>query len=222
MNNAVEGKIEIAQAPVSLAWARGFAAGLMLAAGAAGAADPIADWASDTASFTMLPLALKATGATAAGSQIEISRSKLPRFDNFNGGQRTVQRIDMALLSPGRSSFGVTMGLSSLSPSRYALGGGAANGLPGVNLGLQLRYVMDNSRRVDVIAWRDLGRPNDALSMVQSRDAGYGARVEMQLSKSRSSFVADRGFIGVQLDGGARITLRRSAGKPMVYFRNKF
>ena len=222
MNNAVEGKIEIALAPVSWAWARGFAAALLLAAGAAGAADPIADWASDTVSFTMLPLALKATGATAAGSQIEISRSKLPRFDNFNGGQRTVQRIDMALLSPGRSSFGVTMGLSSLSPSRYALGGGAANGLPGVNLGLQLRYVMDNSRRVDVIAWRDLGRPNDALSMVQSRDAGYGARVEMQLSGSRSSFVADRGFIGVQLDGGARITLRRSAGKPMVYFRNKF
>ena len=222
MNNAVEGKIEIAQAPVSMAWARSFAAGLLLAAGAAGAADPIANWASDTANFTIMPLALKATGATAAGSQIEISRSKLPRFDNFDGGQRTVQRIDMALLSPGRSSFGVTMGLSSLSPSRYALSGGAADGLPGMNLGLQLRYVMDNNRRVDITAWRDLGRPNDALSMVQSRDAGYGARVEMQLSGSRSSFVADRGFIGVQLDGGARITLRRSAGKPMVYFRNKF
>ena len=58
--------------------------------------------------------------------------------------------------------------------------------------------------------------------MVQLRDAGCGARVEMQLSGSRSSLVADRGFIGVQLDGGARITLRRSGGKPMVYYRNKF
>lgn len=58
--------------------------------------------------------------------------------------------------------------------------------------------------------------------MVQLRDAGYGARVEMQLSGSRSSFVADRGFIGVQLDGGARITLRRSGGRPMAYYRTKF
>lgn len=222
MKKAVVRKIRIAVAPGPTAWAQSFAACLLLAAGAAGAAEPIADWASDTASFTLAPLALKATGAAAVGSQIEISSSNLPRFDNFDGGQRTVQRVDMALLSPGRSSFGVTMGLSSLSPSRYALGSGAADGLPAVNLGLQWRYVMADNRRVDITAWRDLGRPNDALSMIQSRDAGYGARVEMQLSGSRSSFVADRGFIGVQLDGGARITLRRSGGKPMVYYRNKF
>ena len=228
MNNAVVSKSEIAAPQVGSALARCVGAGLLLVASAAGAAEPIADWASDTAGFTIVPLALTvpgapgSPGAVAAGSQIEISSSSLPRFDNFDGGQRTVQRIDMALLSPGRSSFGVTMGLSSLSPSRYALGGGATDGLPGMNLGLQWRYIMDNNRRVDITAWRDLGRPNDALSMIQSRDAGYGARVEMQLAGSRSPFVADRGFIGVQLDGGARITLRRSGGKPMVYYRNKF
>ena len=91
-----------------------------------------------------------------------------------------------------------------------------------MELGLQWRYMFDNQRSIDIRAWRDLGRPNDALALVQSRDAGYGARVEMQLSGSRSPFVAERGFVGLQLDGGARITLRRSGGRPMIYYRNKF
>ncbi len=197
-------------------------ASLMLGAGAAFGAEPGADWASETATFTALPQA--STGAApAAGSVIEISASNLPRFDNFDGTSRTRQRLDMALLSPGRASFGVTMGLSGLAPSaRAGFTPGASEGLNGVNLGLQWRYVFDNNRRIDITAWRDVGRPNDALALVQSRDAGYGARVEMQLAGSRSPLVADRGFVGVQLDGGARITLRRSGGRPMLYYRNNF
>jgi hypothetical protein len=46
--------------------------------------------------------------------------------------------------------------------------------------------------------------------------------VEMQLAGSRSAFVAEHGFVGLQLDGGARITLRRSGGRPMVYYRTRF
>jgi hypothetical protein len=197
------------------------AAGLLLGAGAVLAAEP-ADWASQTASFTPTPLAGQAGGNATPGSVIEISTSSLPRFDNVDGSNRTQQRIDMALLSPGRSSFGVTMGVSGLAPSRYGFNAGATEGLTGVNLGLQWRYIFDNNRRIDITAWRDVGRPNDALALVQSRDAGYGARLEMQLAGTRSPLVADRGFIGVQLDGGARITLRRSGGKPMVYYRNQF
>lgn len=174
-------------------------AGLMLGAGAAVAAEP------------------------ASGSVLEISASNLPRFDNVDGSNRTQQRLDMALLSPGRTSFGVTMGLSGLAPaSRAGLTPGVSEGLNSVNLGLQWRHVFDNNRRIDITAWRDLGRPNDALALIQARDPGYGARVEMQLAGSRSPLVADRGFVGVQLDGGARITLRRSGGRPMVYYRNKF
>ena len=59
-------------------------------ASAVSAAEPIADWTSDTASFTSVPLTLTASGsigAVAAGSQIEISSSSLPRFDNFDGSQ---------------------------------------------------------------------------------------------------------------------------------------
>ena len=197
-------------------------AGLLLATGAVCAAEP-ATWVSETATFTPLPLASTGSGgAPAPGSVIEISASNLPRFDNFDGSNRTQQRLDMALLTPGRASFGITMGLSGLSPARSGFNLGAADAPGSVNLGLQWRYVFDNNRRIDITAWRDMGRPNDALSMVQSREAGYGARVEMQLAGSRSPLLAERGFIGVQLDSGARITLRRSAGKPMVYYRNKF
>jgi hypothetical protein len=196
----------------------GLFAGLLLGAGAATAAEP--DWASETARVTPVPLAAGGAGA-GTGSVIEISSSKLPRFDNFDGSNRTQQRLDMALLSPGRSAFGVTMGVTGLAPSRYGFNAGA-EGLNGVNLGLQWRYIFDNNRRVDITAWREMGRPNDALALVQSRDAGYGARVEMQLSGSHSPLVAERGFVGVQLDGGARITLRRNSGRPMVYYRNQF
>lgn len=200
----------------------GVIAGLLLAAGTAVAAEPVA-WASDTVSFTPVPLAAPSDGiALTSGSVIEISSSTLPRFDSFDGSSRTQQRLDMALLSPGRSAFGVTMGVAGLSPSRSGANAVGSEGLAGVNLGLRYRYVFDDHRRVDVTAWREMGRPNDALAMIQSREAGYGARVEMRLASSRSPLVAEGGFIGVRLDGGARITLKRSGGRPMVYYRNQF
>jgi hypothetical protein len=195
------------------------AAALLCAAGAA-TAQP-ADGAAPTTSFT--PAASTAApGTPPAGGVIELSTSNRPRFDS-DGGNRTQQRIDLALLSPGRSAFGVTMGLNTLvAPAPPGFAPPAQDGPTGVNLGLQWRYVMDNNRRVDITAWRDVGRPSDALAMVQSHEAGYGARVEMQLAGANHNFVADRGFVGVQLDSGARITMRRSGGKPMLYFRNQF
>ena len=196
-------------------------AGVLIGAGAMCSAQA-ADWASETASFNPMSLAAPAGAAPGPGSVIEISASNLPRFDNFDASDRTQQRVDMALLSPGRSSFGVTMGLSGPGPLRYGFNAGAAQGLNSANLGVQWRYILDNNRRIDITAWREMGRPNDALSLIQSRDTGYGARVEMQLAGSHSPLVADRGFVGVRLDSGARITLRRSAGKPMVYYRTKF
>ena len=37
-----------------------------------------------------------------------------------------------------------------------------------------------------------------------------------------AGLVAERGFLGLQLESGARITVRRSGGKPMLYYRSKF
>lgn len=193
--------------------------GLLLATGAATAADP-ANRTSDTATFTPTPLAATDGAMPVPGSVIEISSSSLPRFDNVDG--RTEQRVDMALLSPGRASFGVTMGITGLSPSRYAFNAGPGDGLSGVNMGLQWRYTVDNNLRVDIKAWREMGRASDALALVQSRDPGYGARVELQMSGSSSPLVLERNFVGMRLDSGARITIKRSMGRPMLYYRNQF
>jgi hypothetical protein len=196
------------------------AAVLLCAAGAV-EAQPT-DWISQTARFTPAPVT-PAAGTTATGSVIEISASNRPLFDSADGSNRTQQRIDMALLSPGRSAFGVTMGLSTrVPPPTPGFAAATHDGPTGVNLGVQWRYVMNNSRRVDITAWRDVSRPRDALAMVESRDAAYGARVEMQLAGATHNFVADHGFVGMQLGSGARITLHRSGGKPMVYYRNQF
>jgi hypothetical protein len=74
----------------------------------------------------------------------------------------------------------------------------------------------------DVAAWRRL-MPPDTLTLVQMRQPSYGARFEMQIgSTPTTGFVADRGFLGLQLESGARVTLRRSEGKPMVYYRTRF
>lgn len=58
---------------------------------------------------------------------------------------------------------------------------------------------------------------------MQLRQPGYGARIEMKLVPARASgLVADYGFIGLQLESGARITLRKKDGKPTVVYRVKF
>ena len=55
------------------------------------------------------------------------------------------------------------------------------------------------------------------------RQPTYGARVELNLSPVRKSGLAlDRGFVGMQLEGGARITIKRKDGRPMVYYRSAF
>lgn len=166
--------------------------------------------------------AISTSDNPSAGAVFETSSATLPRFDNFDGSRRPQQRLDMALLSPGRSAVGVTLGITGLAPTRYGFSGVAPDTTAGVTLGLQWRYTLDNNRRIDVTAWRDLGLANDALALAQSRDTAYGARVEMQLFDRRSRLVAEHGFLGMQLDGGARIGLRRNAGKPMVYYRSNF
>jgi hypothetical protein len=155
--------------------------------------------------------------------QLEISSSSLPRFDSTDGAART-SRIDMTWLPPRRSALGLSVGMVSLDgpvPATFAPRPGFAPN--SVDLGLHWRYTLDSNYRVDVTAWRRL-LPEDALTLVQTREASYGARVEMRLGGGmpKGGFVAERGFVGLQLESGARVTLKRSGGKPMVYYRSKF
>lgn len=153
--------------------------------------------------------------------QLEVSTSTLPRFDNVDANTQT-QRIDMRLLSPGRSSVGLALGMNNATGAQQGI---IATLAPprSVDLGLHWRHTFDSNYRFDVTAYRKVPHP-DAISLIESRDPTYGARVELGFgSKSLSKgFVADRGFVGLQLEGGARLSVKRKNGGPMFYYRNAF
>ena len=116
--------------------------------------------------------------------------------------------------------MGMSLGMTNRAVPGYAWAEPICR--PSVDLGLQWRYTVDRQYRIDFTAWHRVAA-TDAIDLVQSREPAYGARVEMGLaSLPKSGFVADRGFLGLQLNGGARITVRRSAGTPMLYYRTTF
>jgi hypothetical protein len=95
-------------------------------------------------------------------------------------------------------------------------------GPAGEDLGLQWRQPVGNDRTIDVLAWRRVApRERDALSMIQDREPMFGARVEMRIT-SRKSFATELKAIGLQLDNGAKIMLRRKDGNPTLYYRQQF
>ena len=151
--------------------------------------------------------------------QFEISTSSTPRFDT--DGQQRTPRIDMTLLSRNRPSLGLSFGLSNFDGSPFAGGSPLAPPGPSADIGLHWRSSASGNYGVEVSAWRHLATP-DALEMVLQRQATYGARFEMRLPSPHHGFVADRGFLGMQLESGARITVRRKEHVPMLYYRNQF
>jgi hypothetical protein len=115
--------------------------------------------------------------------------------------------------TPGR--LAPRLSFSAVAPTGTALPGS-------VDIGLQWRQAISRQQTIDITAWRRLAPQPDALSLVQQQDTVYGARVEMQLkSTSAKTFFADK-FIGIQLDSGARIGLKKSNGNPTIYYRNQF
>jgi hypothetical protein len=158
-----------------------------------------------------------------APAQLELSAYSLPRFESFDRSTQT-NRLALSVLGepvPGRGlELGMSLGMTNRAVPGYAVGGAYLR--PSLDLGFQWRYTLDRQYRIDFTAWHRVA-PADAIDLVQSREPTYGARVEMGLaSLPKSGFVADRGFLGLQLDGGARITVKRSAGRPMFYYRTTF
>lgn len=182
--------------------------------------------ACSAAAQEQVPPALLASSASAPHErmrpvQMEVSASSLPRFDNTEGSSRN-SRIDLSWLPPRRSALGLSLGMTSMDGPALSAGGSYPGTTAHVDLGFHWRYALDTQYRIDVKAWRRMP-PSDALDLVQARRPTYGARVEMQLgSLPQRGFVADRGFVGLQLEGGARITVRRSGGRPMFYYRTRF
>ncbi|MES2786173.1 MAG: hypothetical protein V4684_11985 [Pseudomonadota bacterium] len=159
--------------------------------------------------------------ATPATTQLEVSTTSLPRFENIDGATRS-SRIDMSLMPAGRSGFGVAVGVNGTDSPGFAPTGVSGSAPSSVDLGVKWRYTTESNNQVDIGAWRRIEQPN-ALNMIHSREPLYGARVEMRIQPGiQRGLVADKGFLGMQLESGARIGLRRSGGKPMVYYRTKF
>jgi len=95
-------------------------------------------------------------------------------------------------------------------------------GPAGEDLGLQWRQPVGSDRTIDILAWRrSAARERDALSMIQDREPMFGARVEMRIT-ARRSFATELKAIGLQLDNGAKIMLRRKDGNPTLYYRQQF
>ena len=134
-------------------------------------------------------------------------------------GAACAQQQDPVSLSIGDDMPGRPAPRLSLSAVIPPIG----TALPGsVDVGLQWRQVLSHQQTVDITAWRRLAPQPDALSLVQQQDPVYGARVEMKLkSTTAKTFFADK-FIGLQLDSGARIGLKKSNGNPTLYYRNQF
>lgn len=155
----------------------------------------------------------------AARSRIELASSSLPVFENLDGASHS-SRVDMLWLPPRRPNLGLALGLTSKEGLGLRPAGSSA--APAVDLGLHWRYTLDTQYRIDVTAWRRM-TPPDAAMLAHERQAAYGARFEMQVKSLPSRrLVADRGFLGLQLESGARITVKRRHGGPMIYYRTKF
>ncbi|NKE64904.1 hypothetical protein RAMLITH_03645 [Ramlibacter sp. RBP-2] len=166
-----------------------------------------------------VPTDLVDAAPAGARGRIEMAATSLPLFENLDGASHS-SRLDMIWLPPRRPNLGLALGLTSKEGAGLRLpGSGAA---PAVDLGLHWRYTLDTQYRIDVTAWRRM-TPPDAAMLAHERQAAYGARFEMQIKSLPSRrLVADRGFLGLQLESGARITVKRRHGGPMFYYRAKF
>lgn len=97
---------------------------------------------------------------------------------------------------------------------------------PGVNgqdLGLKLRQPLTAQHSVDITAWRRV-EPPSAMALIRQREpATYGARIELRIAPARrNGLVADYKFLGLQLDNGGKVTIRRKNGGSALVYRQQF
>lgn len=159
--------------------------------------------------------------AADARPSVEFSATTLPRFDSLEGATRS-SRVDVTVTPPNTAGMGLAVGMSSHSASTR---GFAPPGIsaPTFDFGLRWRYALDSNYRFDITAYRRLSN-TEAIALIEASDPGYGARMEMGMGSNhlKRGFVADRGFVGLQLEGGGRVTVKRKSGGPMLYYRNEF
>jgi len=161
-----------------------------------------------------------AQGRAEPAMRMQVQAATLPRLDAQDGP--APQRVDLALVPFTRSGTSLAPVLGVANPAA----GAQAPGLqprPTFDFGLRWSQRMENLHQIDVTAWRRMNTPDDAYSQVQMRNPVYGARVEMNLgARPKSGLLADKGFLGFQMESGARITMKRKDGISMLYYRTGF
>ncbi|WP_143762966.1 hypothetical protein [Ramlibacter tataouinensis] len=158
------------------------------------------------------------TVAQAALPSLVVTQESRP--DPVDGLAMTSQQVAASWFPTPRSPLGF---MAAVRPA--AAGTPDRPGLqrPGLDLGLHWRSAGHGRRGLQVQAWQTLAPDPDAWTLVQSRQPAYGARVEMRLKPARAGgLVADYQFFGLQLQSGARITIRRTEGRPRIYYRVQF
>ncbi|MES2938044.1 MAG: hypothetical protein V4864_10190 [Pseudomonadota bacterium] len=156
--------------------------------------------------------------------RLEVNASNPPRLDSGDGSWGG-PRLSMSLLSPGTSSIGPTVGMSNLVPQTGALPGTSGFAAqPTMDVGVHWRHTLDSERRIDVTASRRMASPGETPVTAQlQQQPTYRASIELNLKpQAKRGFLAERGSVGFQLEGGGRLMLRAKGGRPMVYYRNTF
>ena len=154
--------------------------------------------------------------------RVQVQTSALPRLDLQDSGFQA-PRVDVSVF-PGahRRGLGAVMGMSGFAPRQPLPPLGLQPARPSFDLGLRWSQRLQ-SQQIDITAWRRMNTEDDAYTLAQMRQPVYGARVELDLSAGRKGlFATERGFIGLQLESGARISLKRRNGRPMIYYRTTF
>lgn len=171
-------------------------------------------WAQD-AGQTPAELAL-AEVRTEAPLRVQVQTSTLPRLEAQQDNGFRSPRVDVSVFPANAYGVGAVFGMSGFSGSQpQPLGFAPVR--PAVDLGLRW-----NRNQIDITAWRRMHTADDAYAMIQAREPVYGARVEMNLKSTGGLLALDKSAIGLQLQSGARISIKRKNGGPMVYYRTTF
>lgn len=153
--------------------------------------------------------------------RVQVEATALPRLDAQDTGFQS-PRVDVSLLPNQPSGLGAMVGMSALSPRQGLQPPGLTPSRAGLDLGVRWTQRLQSRQRIDITAWRRMTTDDDAYSLIQMQQPVYGARVEMNLAGGRSRFALERGFVGLQLESGAKISIKRRYGGPMVYYRTTF
>lgn len=157
--------------------------------------------------------------------RLKVQASSLPRLEANDTGFRA-PRVDVSLFPPGGpNGLGAVVGMSTprVGVQSYGLNPPQAS----VDLGVRWIQRLNSQHQIDVTAWRRMMMEQDAYSLIQRQQQPvYAARVELNLaeSSSKSGLMADlkSRFIGLQLESGGRISIKRKNGGAMVYYRTAF